>query len=163
MTRRIKIVSVGDEPSSCGTEKKGSGSSFASEIEPAPSFMAAGIDTDIFEADIQELGGERFWEAYWKPQLTYGGVSEGQSLAAIFAGLADEVFGKLREDVTRLQAHHLRMHEDEKNDIFGMIIFLLGVERGDASYDPIEHEGYEGAMTRFMQAMNLEAQRRERQ
>lgn len=154
-TRTIKIASVGEDSSSCGT-----GQNAASQA--ADSRFSAGIDTDIFEADIQELGGERFWEAYWKTQLAYGGVSEGQPLAAIFSSQADEVFDKLCEDATRLQAHHLRMHEDEKNDIFGMIIFLLGVERGDASYDPIEHEGYEGAMMRFMQAMSLERERRQR-
>ncbi len=161
MTRTIKIVSVGEEPSSCGTGQNAAIPKTAGTHTGTQ--FAAGIDTDIFEADIQELGGERFWEAFWKTQLTYGGVSEGQPLSAIFSGLAGEVFDKLCEDVTRLQGQHLRMHDDEKNDIFGMVIFLLGVERGDASYDPIEHEGYEGTMARFMQAMNLEMERRKRQ
>ena len=161
MTRTIKIVSVGDESSSCGTGQNTAVPKKAGTH--AETQFAAGIDTDIFEADIQELGGERFWEAFWKTQLTYGGVSEGQSLSAIFSGMAGEVFDKLCEDVTRLQGQHLRLHEDEKNDIFGMIIFLLGVERGDPFYDPIEHEGYEGTMARFMQAMSFEMERRKRQ
>ncbi|MBP9714056.1 MAG: hypothetical protein KBD60_10255 [Sterolibacterium sp.] len=151
-TRTIRIVNA-DEV----TPSAGCGS--ASAELPGKS-LAAGIDTDIFEADIQELGGERFWEAYWKTQLTYGGVSEGQPLAIIFAGLPSEVFDKLGADVERLRVDHLKMHDDEKDDVFGMIIFLLGVERGDAAYDPIEHEGYEGAMARFVQALSQEMHRR---
>jgi hypothetical protein len=152
MTRTIKIVSVDENASTAGC---GGAEQAASEQR-----SAAGIDTDIFEADSLGLGGERFWEAFWRTQLTYGGVSAGQSLALIFANLPDEIFSKLREDIERLHVDHLNMPDAEKDDIFGMLIFLTGMERGDPAYDPIEREGYESTMARLALAISQEVRRR---
>ncbi|SMB27544.1 protein of unknown function [Sterolibacterium denitrificans] len=144
MARVIKLVSTDDgTPQAESTQK-----------------LAAGIDVDIFEADIQELGGERFWEAFWKTQHTYGGVHEGQPLAAIFATLHADLFHKLQDDVERLRNDDAQMDEAERDDVFGMVMFLLSVAHGDPMYDPIEHEGYEAAMARFAAAVSDEAARR---
>lgn len=155
MTRTIKIISVEDTANTANTAGCGSGEGRRQQEK-----LAAGIDTDIFEADSLEAGGERFWEAYWKTQHVYGGVHEGQTLAEIFAGLDDAVFGKLREDIERIRVDHAGMGDAEKDDVFGMVMFLLGMERGDPLYNPLEHEGYEGAMARFAAAVGNEALRR---
>lgn len=152
MTRTIKIISVEDAASPAGY---GSG-----EGQSQHKKLAAGIDTDIFEADSLEAGGERFWEAFWKTQHVYGGVHEGQSLGSIFASLDDAVFGKLREDIERIRVDHAGMADAERDDVFGMVMFLLGMERGDVAYNPLEHEGYERAMARFAAAVGDEARRR---
>lgn len=153
MTRTIKIVSVEDaaSPSGCGSPG----------AEPRARTLAAGIDTDIFEADSLELGGERFWESFWKTQHVYGGVQEGQALSSVFAGLDDAAFDKLREDVERIRVDHAAMADAEKDDILGMVMFLLSMERGDVTYNPLEHEGYDGAMARFATAVGEEARRRQ--
>lgn len=144
MARVIKLVSTDD------------GSPHAESAQK----LAAGIDVDIFEADTQELGGERFWEAFWKTQHTYGGVHEGQPLAAILATLHADLFQKLRDDVERLRNDDAQMDDAERDDVFGMVMFLLSVVQGDPMYDPIEHEGYEAAMARFVAAVSDEAARR---
>lgn len=154
MTRTIKIVSAEDaaSPSGCGSRDK--------DNTPQREKFAAGIDTDIFEADTQELGGERFWESFWKTQHVYGGVHEGQSLAGIFGALGDDVFEKLRTDVERLHTNDAAMSDADKDDVFGMVMFLLGMERGDVQYNPLEQEGYAGALGRFAAAVAAEARRR---
>ena len=131
------------------------------QSQAASQTLGAGIDTDIFEADSLELGGERFWEAFWKTQHKYGGVHEGQSLAAILAGLYPEAFDKLQEDVARLRTDHEQMDEAERDDVFGMMMFLLSIEQGDLMYNPLEHASYDELMTRFVAVVAAEAAKRQ--
>lgn len=128
--------------------------------QSASQTLGAGIDTDIFEADNLEFGGERFWEAYWRTQHTYGGVHEGQSLATILAGLDARAWDKLSTDFIRLRDDHEQMPDDDKNDVFGMVIFLLSMESGDQAHDPLETLGFDGVMQHFSAAIAAESQRR---
>lgn len=144
MAREIKLVSIGNSSAHAASTPK----------------LAAGIDVDIFEADTLELGGERFWEAFWKTQHTYGGVHEGQPLSAMLAALHADVFRKLQEDVERLRGDYAQMDEAERDDVFGMVMFLLSMAHGDLMHNPLEHEGYEAAMARFAAAVADEATRR---
>lgn len=130
------------------------------EAPAAAQPFAAGIDTNIFEADSQALDGERFWEAYWQTQHTYGGISEGQPLAAVLGALDAALFDKLQGDVRRLAAGDDTLPEAEGNDILGMVIFLLCMERADPSYNPLAEEGYEKLMMRFVAAVDAESARR---
>lgn len=122
--------------------------------------LGAGIDTDIFEADSLEFGGERFWEAYWRTQLTYGGVHEGQSLSTILAGLDTIAWDKLSADFVRLRDDHEHMPEDDRNDVFGMVLFLLSMEAGNHEHDALEEKGFDGVMQHFSAAIDAETQRR---
>lgn len=150
MARTIKILNVDPaaDAGGCGTSPQLLSQDFA-----------AGIDTDIFEADTLELGGERFWEAFWRTQHTYGGVSEGQGLAEIFAALEDRVLDKLVQDVTRLQSEASAMSDEEKDDVLGMVMFLLTLERADPDYNPFEVEGFDGALSRFLSSAKARQQR----
>lgn len=130
------------------------------EKQPASQTLGAGIDADIFEADSLALGGERFWEAFWKTQHKYGGVHEGQSLAVILANLFQEAFDKLQTDIERLQRDHVQMDEAERDDIFGMVMFLLSIEQGDLMYNPLEDADYASLMARFSAVVAAEAQKR---
>lgn len=130
------------------------------EKQPASQTLGAGIDADIFEADSLALGGERFWEAFWKTQHKYGGVHEGQSLAVILANLFQEAFDKLQTDIERLQRDHAQMDEAERDDIFGMVMFLLSIEQGDLMYNPLEDADYASLMARFSAVVAAEAQKR---
>ncbi len=156
MARTIKIVSVEDaaaSPSGCGSE--GSQSSQAQTQK-----FAAGIDTDIFEADLPEVGGERFWEAFWRTQHTYGGLSEGQALADVLKLLDDVVFAKLHEDIQRVVSDASALPEEDTNDILGMVSFLLCMERADPHYEPFDGGGYAEAIGRFSAVVDAETQRR---
>ncbi|MBV2235203.1 MAG: hypothetical protein KUL75_06605 [Sterolibacterium sp.] len=130
------------------------------EKQPASQTLGAGIDADIFEADSLALGGERFWEAFWKTQHKYGGVHEGQSLAVILANLFQDAFDKLQTDIERLQRDHVQMDEAERDDIFGMVMFLLSIEQGDLMYNPLEDADYASLMARFSAVVAAEAQKR---
>lgn len=171
MSRTIKILNVesSSDAGGCGS----------STLPSSPAY-AAGIDTDIFEADTLAMGGERFWEAFWRTQHTYGGVSEGQSLAEIFSRLEEPVLEKLASDMARLcleaglrlevsasastvnaAAATSALGDEEKDDVLGMVMFLLTIERADPAYSPFEIEGYEGALARFAAAVGAEQQRRQ--
>lgn len=129
--------------------------------QSASQTLGAGIDTDIFEADSLALGGERFWEAFWRTQHAYGGVHDGQPLAAMLAMLPLEVFSKLQADIARLRTDYEQMDDAERDDVFGMVMFLLSIENGDPQYIPLEHEDYDTLMTRFSAVVDAEAARRE--
>lgn len=111
--------------------------------------LAAAIDLDIYNADDASLDGERFWEAYWRTQHVYGGLVEGQPLSVLFRSLDQTILEKLHYDLTRVCSNSVKLDDAEKNDIVGMVIFLLCIEKGDPQYDPIEHEGYESSLSRF--------------
>ncbi len=121
--------------------------------------LAAGIDLDIYEADDLGLDGERFWESFWRTQHVYGGVVEGQPLADLFRSLDDAIVEKLHHDLARLEGNLVK-DDAEKNDILGMVIFLLCIEKGDPQYDPIEQQGYEASLTYFSSLARDEFQRR---
>ena len=146
MKQVIKIISLSDAAKPDQPEK-----------DPD---LGAAIDLDIFNADKSGLDGERFWEAYWRTQHVYGSISEGQPLGKVFSALSEPVFEKLQHDVTRLADSHAQMADEETNDIFGMIVFLLTMEKADPEYNPIEQEGYEAALAYFSSLVRDEAQRR---
>jgi len=85
---------------------------------------AASIDLDIYNADGMELGGERFWEAFWRTQHVYGGIFEGQPLNILFRSLDKTIFEKLHDDLMRFCNHPDKLDDAEKNDILGMVIFF---------------------------------------
>ena len=128
--------------------------------QPAQTKSAAGIDTEIFNADPLGLDGERFWEAYWRTQHTYGGLHEGKPLEAVFRSLDNAIFEKLCCDIERISSDLSKMDEAEQNDILGMVVFLLGMEMNDQDYNPAEHDGYEAALAHFSSIMRDESQRR---
>lgn len=143
----IKVVPLATEGEA---PQAGSGGSFA-----------AGIDTDIFEADSLALEGERFWEAFWQTQHAYGGVSEGQALVDVLRSLDEAILAKMHHDVQRVVADLAVVPDDEANDILGMMSFLLCMERGDPRFDPFGGENGGEAMTRFVDLVAAERQRRE--
>jgi len=112
--------------------------------------LAAAIDLDIYEADDRSLDGERFWEAFWRTQHVYGGIAEGQPLKVLFRSLDKVIFEKLHHDLTRLCNNPAELDDAEKNDILGMVIFLLCLEKGDPQYDPMEQQGYEPSLSYFL-------------
>lgn len=120
--------------------------------------VAAAIDLDIYEADDLGLDGERFWEAYWRTQHVYGGVSEGQPLRILFRSLGNAIFEKLHDDLTRFADDLVKLDDAEKNDILGMVIFLLCIEKGDPQYDPMEQEGFEASLSYFSSLVKDEYQ-----
>lgn len=122
--------------------------------------FAAGIDTDIFEADNLEFGGERFWESYWTTQHTYGAVTEGQSLAAMLAAQPDELLAKLQDDVSQLRGDHSKMSDSDKDDVLGMMMFLLSLERAQPGYNPFQALGMEQVLAGFAEAVASARQRR---
>ncbi len=125
-----------------------------------PTDLAASIDLDIFNADDASLEGERFWEAFWRTQHVYGGVAPGQSLATIFKSLDPVIIDKLQAELQRFIDQPEQFDEGGKNDILGMIYFLLSIEKGDADYNPFEQEGYDASLAYFRQAVHNEQQRR---
>lgn len=120
--------------------------------------MAAAIDLDIYEADDLGLDGERFWEAFWRTQHVYGGITEGQPLKAVFRSLDKAIIEKLHHDLTRLCNNPAELDDAEKNDILGMVIFLLCMEKGDPQYDPMEQQGYEPSLSYFSALVRDELQ-----
>ena len=54
----------------------------------------------------------------------------------------------------------VKLDDAEKNDILGMVIFLLCIEKGDPQYDPIEQEGYESSLSYFSSLVRNEYQLR---
>ncbi|HQW21158.1 MAG TPA: hypothetical protein PLI90_10880 [Rhodocyclaceae bacterium] len=128
--------------------------------QPAQTKSAAGIDTEIFNADPLGLDGERFWEAYWRTQHIYGGLHEGKPLEAVFSSLDNAIFEKLCHDIERVSSNLVKIDEAEQNDILGMVVFLLGMEKNDPDYNPAEHDGYEAALAHFSSLMHDESQRR---
>lgn len=122
--------------------------------------FAAGIDTDIFEADSLELGGERFWESYWTTQHTYGAIVEGQSLSAILAMQPGELLDKLAADVSQIRQDHGKMSDSDKDDVLGMMMFLLSLERAEPGYNPFQEQGVERVLAGFAEAVAAERQRR---
>lgn len=122
--------------------------------------LVAGIDTGIFEGDSHELGGERFWEAYWSTQHTYGAIVEGQSLAVMLAAQPDRLLDKLHADVSRLRQDPDTVRDDDKNDVLGMMMFLLSLERGEPGYNPFQDRGVEPVLSDFADTVVAERQRR---
>ena len=122
--------------------------------------LAAAIDLDIFEADGANPEGERFWESFWRTQLVYGGISEGQALDKVFQTLDSTIFEKLHQDLTSLRDRPTELDEAETNDILGMMVFLLCIERADPQYDPIEQDGYEASLSHFTALVTDEHRRR---
>lgn len=122
--------------------------------------MAAGIDTDIFEADELGLEAERFWEAFWRTQHVYGGIAAGQSLSHILKALDAPIFEKLYQELQQYCNSPEQLDHTAQNDILGMLVFLLCIEKGDSEYDPIAQEGYEAALTYFCRQVDAEKQRR---
>jgi len=122
--------------------------------------IGASIDLDIYNADSMGLDGERFWEAFWRTQHVYGGITEGQPLNILLRSLDNTIFEKLRYDLMRFCNDPVKLDDVEKNDIFGMVIFLLCIEKGDPQYDPIEQEGYESSLSYFSSLVRDEYQLR---
>ncbi|MBP9218898.1 MAG: hypothetical protein KBD39_03045 [Sterolibacterium sp.] len=127
---------------------------------PAAAQFSAGIDTDIFEADSLALGGERFWEAFWRTQHIYGGLAEGRPLTQVLAGLGEDVLAKFHEDVLRAARAAEQLPEEEANDIFGMVRFLLSMEHADPEFDPFTAEPYQEVMLRLAALADSELTRR---
>lgn len=150
MLPTVRIVSrIADAPVS-GDHESGAGSKR----------LVAGIDTGIFEGDSHELGGERFWEAYWSTQHTYGAISEGQSLAAMLAAQPDRLIDKLHADVSQLRQHPKTMRDDDKNDVLGMMMFLFSLERRTPGYNPFQELGVDRVLDDFSAAVSVERQQR---
>lgn len=150
MLPTVRIVSrIADAPVS-GDHESGAGSKR----------LVAGIDTGIFEGDSHELGGERFWEAYWSTQHTYGAIVEGQSLAVMLAAQPDRLLDKLHADVSRLRQDPDTVRDDDKNDVLGMMMFLLSLERGEPGYNPFQDRGVEPVLSDFADTVVAERQRR---
>ena len=158
--RAIKIIQVEELHRPASSGGCGSGHAGSSARPASAQQFAAGIDTDIFEADDLSLEGERLWESFWKTRHTYGAVHEGQTLAEIFSALDMQSLDKIQHDVSRLCSAPEQMSDAERDDVLGMVLFLLSLEQGQPDYNALEAEGYAAAMARFSQAVAKAVERR---
>lgn len=161
MKKRIDIIPVTQaKTEGCGSGDHHHGHGHHHHHPHGDTRMAAGIDTDIFEADDMSLENERFWESFWQTQHTYGGIHEGQSLESMLGALDERLFDKLRQDIHLIGNPPPDIDDEVINDIWGMVIFLLCIEKDDAQYDPIQEAGLDGTLARFASKVEEIQQRR---